>query len=478
MAARPGGKLGRQPGKTAMKIIICGAGQVGTTIARHLAHEGNDVTVIDASHEAARRADESHDIRGMVGFASHPATLREAGAKDADLLIAVTRSDEVNMVACQVAHSLFKVKRRIARLRHHGYLESIGSGLYADDQMPVDVIISPEVEVAAGIARRLRTPGAFDMVTLAGGRLQLLGIQCESAACAPVGSTIATLRQQASKHGFVAVALSRQGTTFVPRPEDRIEAGDGVYVVTPPDQIEQVLAAFGHRERLARRIVIVGGGNIGLQLAMTLSQENLISLKVIEHSPARAEMVAQTLGASVVVLQGDALEREMLEEANTGAADTLVAVTNDDETNIFTSVLARRAGCARVITLVNKSSYAPVVGSLGIDTVVSPSSITISSILRHVRKGAIAQVYQLPGDETEVVEARALAGSRLVSGPLGSLGLPAGMVIGAVIRGEEIITPDATTQLQPGDSVVAAVASTALKQAEALLALPDADAHA
>jgi trk system potassium uptake protein TrkA len=456
-----------------MRIIICGAGQVGTTIARHLAHEGNDVTVIDASPEAARRADESYDIRGMVGFASHPATLREAGAKDAELLIAVTRSDEVNMVACQVAHSLFQVKRRIARLRHSGYLEPIWSGLYAADQMPVDVIISPEAEVAAGIARRLRTPGAFDMVPLAGGRLQLLGIQCEGPSCRLMGNSIAELRRRGAEHGFIAVALSRQGRTVVPRPEDRLEPGDGVYVVAESGQIEQVLAAFGHRERLARRIVIVGGGNIGLQLARTLAKENLISLKVIEHNPARAAMVAEALGRDVVVLQGDALEKEMLEEANIGAADTLVAVTNDDETNIFTSVLARRAGCARVITLVNKSSYAPVVEELGIDTVVSPSSITISSILRHVRRGAIAQVYQLPGDEAEVVEARALAGSRLVSAPLGKIGLPPGMLIGAVMRQGEMIIPDATTTLQAGDSIIAAVSSNVLRQAEALLALPE-----
>lgn len=455
-----------------MKIIICGAGQVGTTIARHLAHEGNDVTVIDASPEAARRADESHDIRGMVGFASHPATLRQAGAQDTELLIAVTRSDEVNMVACQVARSLFGVKRRIARLRHHGYLEPIWSGLHAEDQLPVDVIISPEVEVAAGIARRLRTPGAFDMVPLAGGKLLLLGIQCEDN-CRLGGRTVADLRRQARERGFVAVALLREGQAFVPTGEGRIEPGDGVYVISPSHRLAEVLADFGHRERLAKRVVIVGGGNIGLQLARTLVEENLISLKVIEHNPERAEMIAELLGPSVIVLQGDALEREMLEEANAGAADTLVAVTNDDETNIFASVLARRAGCQRVITLVNKSSYAPVVGALGIDTVVSPSSITISSILRHVRRGSIAQVYQLPGDEAEVVEARALAGSRLVSGPLGQIGVPSGMLIGAVIREQEIFIPDAHTVLQAGDSVIAAVAGSSLRQAEALLALPE-----
>ncbi len=459
-----------------MKIIICGAGQVGTTIARHLAHEGNDVTVLDVSFEAARRADESHDIRGMVGFASHPDTLQAAGAKDADLLIAVTRSDEVNMVACQVARTVFGVKRRIARLRYHGYLETLWNGPDGEDLLPVDVAISPEVEVAAGIARRLRTPGAFDMVPLAKARLLLLGIECGEG-CALQGLMVEQVRERASQHGFVVVALSREGKTIVPAPQQRIAAGDGVYVVATPDRLEDIMMALGHRERRARRVVIVGGGNIGLQLARTLAEENLISLKVIEFDRERAEVVAESLGSAAIVLHGDALERDMLEEANVGSADTLVAVTNDDETNIFASVLARRAGCQRVITLVNKSSYTPVVSALGIDTVVSPSSITISSILRHVRRGSIAQVYQLPGDTVEVIEARALQGSSLVSGALGSLGLPPGMLIGAVLRGKDMIIPDANTVLQPGDSVIATVAGNALREAESLLALPGGDVN-
>ncbi|PWC30066.1 Trk system potassium transporter TrkA [Teichococcus aestuarii] len=455
-----------------MRIIVCGAGQVGTTIARHLAREGNDVTVIDSSVEQARRADESYDVRGMAGHASHPEVLRQAGAKNADLLIAVTRSDEVNMVACQVAYSLFHVKRRIARLRHHGYLEPIWNGLYASDQLPVDVIISPELEVARGIARRLRTPGAFDMVPLADGRVQLLGIQCEDAACRVAGAPLSDLRQRAAENGFVVVALVREGRAFVPRPEDEVRCGDDVYVIAQPAQVDQVMAAFGHREQVARRLVIVGGGHVGLHLARMLGREALVSLKIIEHSPERAEQVARELGPSVVVLCGDALDRELLEEANIGAAETVIAVTNDDETNIFVSVLAKREGCQRAITLVNKSSYEPMMDTLGIDTVVSPSSITISSILRHVRRGAIAQVYQLRGDFGEVLEAEALAGSRLVSGPLGEIGLPPGMLVGAVLRGGEAIIPDATTRIEPGDDVIAVVSHAALKQAEAVLTVP------
>ncbi|KAA2213932.1 Trk system potassium transporter TrkA [Teichococcus oryzae] len=454
-----------------MRVIVCGAGQVGTTIARHLAREGNDVTVIDLDPLQARRADESYDVRGMVGHASHPEVLREAGAEDADLLVAVTRSDEVNMVACQLGHSLFGVKRRIARLRHHGYLEPIWQGLYAPDQMPIDVIISPEREVARGIARRLHAPGAFDMVPLAEGRVQLLGLEVEEGA--PVaGQSVKALREAAARSGFVVVALLREGQASVPAGTDRLRPGDDVYMIAQPALMHQVMAAFGHRDVAARRLLIVGGGNVGVHLARRLAGESLVSLKLIEHDPQRAEAIARELGPKVVVLQGDALERDLLEEANVGAVDTLVAVTNDDETNIFVSVLAKRAGCRRAVTLVNKASYESVLDVMGIDVAVSPSAITISSILRHVRRGAVAQVHRLRGDFGEVLEAEALAGSPLVAAPLGKAGLPRGMLVGAVLRRGEAIIPDAATQVMAGDNIIAVVAHDALREAEAVLSVP------
>lgn len=454
-----------------MKVIVCGAGQVGTTIARRLAAERIDVTVIDSVPEQARRADESYDVRGMVGHAAHPDVLDRAGARDADMLIAVTRSDEVNMVACQVAYSLFGVKRRIARVRHSGYLEPIWKGLYAADQMPIDVIISPEVEVARGIARRLRTPGAFDMVPLAGGRVQLLGIHCTEPACPMAGMALAELPARLPGHSFVVVALVREGRAFLPAPEDRVRLGDDAYVVAEPAALDRVMAAFGHRERPARRLVMVGGGNVGLHLARMLLRETpQVALKIIEHGRTRAEEIARELGAGAVVLQGDALDAAVLEEANAGAAETVVAVTNDDETNIFASVLAKRAGCQRAITLVNKATYEALLPSLGIDAVVSPSAITISTVLRHVRHRAVAAVYALREDFGEVIEAEALLGSRLVSAPLGRLGLPAGMLVGAVVREGGVIIPDAATMVRPGDRVIAIVANEALEAAEAAMA--------
>jgi trk system potassium uptake protein TrkA len=452
-----------------MRVIVCGAGQVGTTIARHLAAERADVTVIDSDPELARRADESYDVRGMTGHASHPEVLERAGAEGADMLIAVTRSDEVNMVACQVAHSLFGVKRKIARLRHSGYLDPGRSALFGASEMPIDVVISPEVEVARGIVRRLRTPGAFDMVGLAGGRVQLLGIHATDPTAEVIGASLSSLAAEGP--AFRAVAILRQGRAFLPNPDERILAGDDVYVLTEPAGVAPVMAAFGHRERVARRVVMIGGGNVGLHLARILLREApYISLKLIEADAARAGMVARELGAGVLVLHGDALEAATLEEANIAAADTVIAVTNDDETNIFASMLSKRRGCQRAVTLVNKTSYEPILPSLGIDAVVSPSTITISSILRHIRRGAVAAVHTLREDFGEVLEAEALAGSRLVSAPLSALDLPRGFRIGAIVHQGEVLLPGPETRITPGDRVVAAVTNAALREAEGLIA--------
>lgn len=453
-----------------MRVIICGAGQVGTTIARHLATEGFNVTVIDTDPEQVRRVDESHDVRGVVGYASHPEALRKANAQDADMLIAVTRSDEVNMAACQIAYSLFGVKRRIARLRHAGYLAQDKSGLYAAEHMPIDVVISPEIEIAKGIVRRLATPGAFDMVPMANGLVELLGIHVEDSRTPIVKERIGDLVKDTQFQGMSIVALVRKGRCFVPDSQDRVTVGDDVYVLARRGRVDEVITAFGHRERVAKKLIIVGAGNVGLNLAKTVRRRSpLIDIKLIERDDAQAEYVAAELSSAVVVLQGDGLDRTLLDEAQAASADTLVAVTNDDETNIFASVLARQAGCKRTITLVNKRSYETVLPALGLNTVVSPSAVTISTVLRHVRHSAVTALYTLREDFGEVVEAEIPEGSRLLRRPLGQLGLPVGMKIGAVIREQKVVFPQPEMQLQPGDTVIALVTYSYLKLAEALL---------
>lgn len=453
-----------------MRVIVCGAGQVGTTIARHLAGEGVNVTVVDDDPAQVRRVDESYDVRGVVGHASHPATLVKAGAREADMLIAVTRSDEVNMVACQVAYSLFKVKRRIARLRHAGYLAQDKSGLYAAEHLPIDVIISPEIEIAEGIAHRLRSPGAFDRAPMADGRVELLGIHVDVEDCAMIGRPLADARAEDGDEVMSVVALVRQGRCFVPGPNERLEFGDDVYVIAPTHRNRDVMAAFGHRERVARRVVVVGAGNVGLHLVRKLRRDfPSVAIKLIEHDRERSEEVARELGDAVVVLHGDALDRALLEEAQTGSAETIVAVTNDDETNIFASVLAKQAGCRRAITLVNKRSYESLIPTLGIDAVVSPSAVTISTVLRHVRGGAISALYTLREDFGEVVEAEILEGSLLLHVPFRQLDLPTGMKIGAIVRDDLVIIPSGDTRLEVGDRVVALVTYQSLQRAKAIL---------
>ncbi|HRO49526.1 MAG TPA: Trk system potassium transporter TrkA [Hyphomicrobium sp.] len=453
-----------------MRVVICGAGEVGTTIARHLATEGINVTVIDNDPVLIRRVDESYDVRGVVGHASHPETFQKADVRDADMLIAVTRSDEVNMVACQVAYSLFNVKYRIARLRHSGYLSQNKSGLYAAEHLPIDVIISPEIEIAEGIARRLRTPGAFDMVPMADGLVELLGIHAGARDCSVTGRKLSEIASDSPVDGMTIVAVVRNGRCFVPDGADRVEAGDDVYVIAKTEKVDDVMTAFGHRERVARRLIIVGAGNVGLHLARKVYEEAPgVEIKLIEQDRARAEHVSQELAGATVVLHGDALDRALLGEARAGSAETIVAVTNDDETNIFASVLAKQAGCKRAITLVNKSTYESLIPTLGIDSVVNPSTVTISTVLRHVRHGSISALYTLREDFGEVVEAEITEESRLLLRPINKLGLPPAMKIAAVVRNGEAMIPREDTQLEVGDHVVALVPYSYLRLSEALL---------
>jgi trk system potassium uptake protein TrkA len=338
-----------------MKVIVCGSGQVGFNIARYLASENADVTVIDQAPELIQKITDSLDVSGIVGFASHPDVLERAGAADADMVIAVTYADEVNMVACQVCHSLFEVPTKIARVRHQSYLDPLWLNLFSSQHMPIDVIISPEIEVARAIARRLQIPGAFDVINLAEGKVSLIGVHVRDDT--PIIDT--PLRQLTDLFPdlhIVVVAINRRGRGIVAHGDDELRPGDDVYFVCETAHLSRAMMTFGHEEKEARRLLIIGGGNIGLNLAKTVEHAYpQVQLKVIEIDKARAEMVAQTLNRTVV-LHGDALDVEILDEANIEATETVIAVSNDDEVNILSSLLAKRHGARRAITLVNSTS--------------------------------------------------------------------------------------------------------------------------
>lgn len=453
-----------------MKVVICGAGQVGTSIARHLAGENNDVTVIDHDEGLVRKISETLDVRGVLGLASHPHVLENAGAEDADMLIAVTFSDEVNMIACQVAHSLFDVPTKIARVRQQSYLAPIWADLFRRDNLPIDYIISPEREVARAVGRRLQVPGAFDVVPMVGGKVRVVGVRCDEN-CPILETPIRQLTSLFPDLNIVIVGIVRNDKGIVPKSSDHMQVGDEVYFVCDAEHLGRAMATFGHEEPEGRRVVIAGGGNIGLMLAQEIEAEHAgVEAKVIELSPARAKVIAQALD-STMVLNGDVLDPEILEEANIGETETFVAVSNDDEVNIISAVLAKRYGAQRTVALINKNTYAPLVTTLGLDTVVNPRAITVSSILQHVRRGKIHGVYSLGEDFGEVIEAEALDTSPLLGVPLRDAKLPRGVIIGAICRGDQVIVPRGGTIIEAKDKIVLFSTYAVVKKVEKLFAV-------
>jgi trk system potassium uptake protein TrkA len=453
-----------------MKVIICGAGQVGFSIARYLAQEGNDVTVIDQSAELTRKIADTLDVKTVTGPASHPAILEMAGANDAELLIAVTQADEVNMVACQVGHSLFNITTKIARIRQQGYLDSQWADLYTRDNVPIDVVISPEREIARAIARRLEVPGTFDMISLVDDKVKLVGVRIFEN-CPIIKTPLRQLTQLFPDLNVVVIGIVRGDKSFIPEADDQMEAGDEVYFVVDAEHLKRSLSAFGHEEVEARRIVVFGGGNIGEFLVRQIEQEHRnVNLKIVEFDKGRAEKVARSLKRSVV-LQGSVLDNDVLDEANVAAAETVIAVTNDDETNILASLLAKRKGSKRVITLVNNESYMPLIPELGIDVLVGPRAITVSSILHHVRRGRIHSAHSLREGFGELIEADAVETSGLVGRAIQDADIPEGVIVGAVVRDGKVIVPRGSTIIETDDRVVLFARPAAVRQVEKMFSV-------
>jgi trk system potassium uptake protein TrkA len=377
-----------------MRVVICGAGQVGFGIAEQLAAEENDVSVIDTSPELIQAIRDTLDVRGIVGHGAHPEILLQAGIDQADMLIAVTLYDEVNMVACQVAHSLFNVPTKIARIRSQSYLQPHWADLFSTEHLPIDVIISPEVEVGEMVLRRLASPGASDFVRFANGEVVVIGIDIEES-CPVIDTPLLQLTELFPDLKAVVVGVFRDGRLFVPRSSDSMLVGDRVYVVCAADQVRRTLGIFGHEEQEAHRVVIAGGGNIGLYVAQSLEARGArTKIKIIETSRERAIRIADQLRRTVV-LHGSSLDQEILREADIQDADTMVALTNDDEVNVLTCVMAKRLGCRSSMALLNNRSYPALAGPLGIDATVNPRGVTISKVLQHVRRGRIRGVHTI-----------------------------------------------------------------------------------
>ena len=454
-----------------MKIVICGAGLVGSAIASHLSEEHNDVTVIDASQENIQRITDQVDVHGVVGVASHPDRLAEAGVGDADLLIAVTESDEINMVACQVSHTIFNTPVKIARIRSQAYLNPLYGDLYAPDDMPIDHIISPEKEVSAAVSNQLRVPGAFDVKDMCEGKMNLVGVLLTDDS--PIRDV--SLRHLTNLFPdllITVLAIIRDGKVVIPRSgTESMQTGDRVYFVCDAGHLHRAMASFGHEEPEARSVVIAGGGSIGQMLAREIGSnfENT-AVQIIELHASRARALAEEL-QNTGIINGDALDSAILREAGVHSTETFVSVTEDDEVNILSALLAKRTGAKHAVALVNIPGFIPLVGTLGVDAVINPSQITVSSILEHVRRGRIRDVHPVIEDLGEVLEAEALPSSLLVGKPLRLAKIPKGIAVGGVLRDGRVITARGDTVIESGDTVVIFAARGKITQLEKLLSV-------
>lgn len=453
-----------------MKVVICGAGQVGASIAGYLSEEGNNVTVIDQNSDLIADINETMNVTGIVGHASHPDVLERAGAEDAEMLVAATYSDEVNMVACQVAHSLFNVPMKIARVRDQSYLNPAWSNLFSRDHMPIDVIISPEVEVARAIGNRLRVPGAYNIIPLADGLVHVISVICK-ANCPLINTPLKHLTSMFPELTIEILAILRNEQKIIPTGNDEMRVGDEVYFATSTEHMQRAMAAFGFEKTETRRVVIVGSGKIGTRLAEDIREQMPeINLRMIEANQAIAQRVAAHL-SDVTVLHGDGLDKQIMEEAGISKTEALVAVMNHDESNILVSTLAKQHGCERAITLVNSPFFTPIMSAMGIDAVVNPRAITVSSILQHVRRGRVKAAHTLRDGFAEVLEVEALDTSAIVNTPIREIKRPKDMIFGLIVRGKSVMVPKPDTVIRPNDRVIMLAAHGQVKKVEQMFAV-------
>jgi trk system potassium uptake protein TrkA len=435
-----------------VKIVILGAGQVGSTVASSLLHEDNDITVVDTDATRLRELQNHLDIRGVVGHASHPKVLVRAGIEDADMMIALTNTDEVNMAACQVAYTLFNTPRRIARIRSAEYMER--PELFARDHTPIDVLISPEQLLTQYIARLIEFPGAQQVLDFADGRAQMVATQAYAGGPL-VGQQLYTL-QHHMPEGIEArvAAIYRGAELIIPDGQTVIEENDTVFFLAARRHIRTVMSELRPLDKPIRRIILGGGGNIGYNLARSLERD--YHVKIIERDPERAEQVAEDL-EKAIVLVGDCADENLLREEAIESTDVYCVVTDDDEANILSSMLAKRMGVDKVITIINRPAYVDLVESSVIDIAVSPQQVTIGALLTHIRSGNMVRIHSLRKGAAEAIEAVALGdihSSRVVGRTIEEIDLPPGATIGAIVRGDDVIIVHHDTVIQEQDHVL------------------------
>ncbi|AAZ21760.1 Trk system potassium transporter TrkA, partial [Candidatus Pelagibacter ubique] len=443
-----------------MNIIICGAGRVGFTIAKILSEQGHSITIIDQSSEDIQKIDDTLDVKSIVGKATYPSILEKANATEADMIIAVTRNDEINMLICQIAFSIFNVPKKIARIRSQDYLNPKFTKVYNKENLPIDVIISPEIEIAKSLQRKLEAPGSLDNVPFANNKIRLLEILIDEN-CPIKDIKLNELTKKFPKLNSNIMGVIRDEKFVLLKKTDVMLKEDKAYVVINASQMNETLAAFGHTEKISNKILIIGGGNIGFNLAKNLEESfDSARVKIIEKDKERAELIASQLN-NTIVINGDALDEEVLLEANLEEVQTVLALTNDDEDNLMISVLVEKfakdndeLSDKRTMALINKPNYSLLQSSLKIDDFIDPRMNTVSSILKHIHKGTIENAYSILNGEYEIIEAEIIETSELVNKELKNSNLPDEIRIGAVLRGEEVIIPRSNFVFKKEDIVV------------------------
>ena len=443
-----------------MNIIICGAGRVGFTIAKILSEQGHSITAIDQSSEDIQKIDDYLDVKAIVGKATYPSILEKANASEADMIIAVTRNDEINMLICQIAFSIFNVPKKIARIRSQDYLNPKFTKVYNKENLPIDVIISPEIEIAKSLQRKLEAPGALDNVPFASNNIRLLEILINEE-CPLIDIKLKELTKKFPKLDANILGVIRGDKFLTLKKEDVMLKKDKAYVIINSSQMKDTLSAFGHNEKISNKILIIGGGNIGFNLAKNLEESfESARVKVIEKNKERAELIASELN-NTIVINGDALDEEILLEANLDEVETVLALTNDDEDNLMVSVLVEKfandkneSNDKRTMALINKPNYSLLQTSLKIDDFIDPRMNTVSSILKHIHKGTIANAYSILNGEYEIIEAEIIETSELINKELKNSNLPDEIRVGAILRGEEVIIPRSKFIFKKEDIVV------------------------
>ena len=437
-----------------MNIIICGAGRVGFTIAKILTEQNHSITVIDQSSEDIQKINEALDVKAIVGKATSPIILENVNSKEADMIIAVTKNDETNMMICQIAYSLFKIPKKIARVRAQDYLNPKFSRLYNKENLPIDVIISPEIEIAKSIQRKLESPGALDNVPFADNKIKLLEILIEES-CPILEIKLNELTKKFPKLNANILGVIRDEKFIFLKKNDVMKKNDKAYVIINSLQMKETLSAFGHDEKISNKILIIGGGNIGFNLAKNIEQSfEDARLKIIEKDKKRAEIIANELN-NTIVINGNGLDEDILSEVNLDDVETVIALTNDDEDNLMVSVLVEKfSKDKKTMALINKPNYSLLQSSLKIDDLIDPRMTTVSSILKHVHKGSIETAYSILNGDYEVIEAEIIETSELINKELKNCDLPDEIRIGAVLRKNEIIIPRSDFVFKKDDTVV------------------------